>query len=211
MSSKAWFNCRPLRHIMKKLSKPLSKNIHLLRWVKKMAALCQPDSIHWVDGSQAEYDRLCAEMVATGTFIRLNQKKWPGCFLARSDASDVARVEDRTFICSNSKDAAGPTNNWVNPVEMRHKLRGLFNGCMRGRTMYVLAFSMGPLDSPMSQIGVQLTDSPYVVVNMRIMARIGAKVFKLIDENKKRVVPCLHSVGAPLANGQKDVPWPCNQ
>jgi len=192
-------------------SPPLSENIHLLRWVKKMAALCQPDHIHWVDGSKAENDRLCEEMVAAGTFIRLNQKKWPGCFLARSDASDVARVEDRTFICSNSKEAAGPTNNWVNPVEMKHKLRGLFNGCMVGRTMYVLAFCMGPLDSPMSQIGVQLTDSPYVVVNMRIMARIGRKVFKLIDETKKRVVPCMHTVGAPLAKGQKDVPWPCNR
>jgi phosphoenolpyruvate carboxykinase (GTP) len=195
---------------MKKNPPSLSKNVHLLRWVKKMAALCQPDRIHWVNGSQAEYDRLCKEMVAVGTFIRLNQKKWPGCFLARSDVSDVARVEDRTFICSNSKDAAGPTNNWVNPVEMKHRLRGLFNGCMRGRTMYVLAFSMGPLDSPMSQIGVQLTDSPYVVVNMRIMARIGRKVFNLIDENKKRVVPCMHSVGTPLTKGQKDVHWPCN-
>jgi phosphoenolpyruvate carboxykinase (GTP) len=195
----------------KTFSTPLSKNIHLLRWVKKMAALCRPDAIHWVDGSQMEYDRLCEEMVASGTFIRLNQKKWPGCFLARSDASDVARVEDRTFICSNSKEAAGPTNNWVNPVEMKHKLRGLFNGCMRGRTLYVLAFSMGTLDSPLSQIGVQLTDSPYVVVNMRIMARIGRDVFRLIDETKKRVVPCMHTVGAPLEKGQKDVPWPCNR
>jgi phosphoenolpyruvate carboxykinase (GTP) len=192
-------------------STPLSKNIHLHRWVKKMAELCRPDSIHWVDGSQAEYDRLCGEMVTGGTFIRLNQKKWPGCFLARSDASDVARVEDRTFICSNSREAAGPTNNWVNPLEMKSRLRDLFNGCMRGRTMYVLAFCMGSLDSPLSQIGVQLTDSPYVVVNMRIMARIGRKVFKLIDETKKRVVPCMHTVGAPLAKGQKDVPWPCNR
>jgi len=194
----------------KKVSTPLSKNVHLLRWVKKMAALCQPDRIHWVDGSPAEYDGLCDELVAAGTFIRLNQKKWPGCFLARSDASDVARVEDRTFICSNSKDAAGPTNNWVNPGEMKQTLRRVFNGCMKGRTMYVLAFSMGPLDSPLSQIGVQLTDSRYVAVNMRIMARIGANVFKLIDEIKKRVVPCLHSIGAPLAKNQKDAPWPCN-
>ncbi len=192
-------------------SEPLSKNVHLLRWVNKIAALCKPDRIHWVDGSKAEYDRLCDEMVDAGTFTRLNPKMWPGCFLARSDASDIARVEDRTFICSHSKEGAGPTNNWVNPFEMKKKLRGLFNGCMQGRTMYVLAFSMGPLDSPMSQIGVQLTDSAYAVVNMRIMARIGRKVFKLIDASKKRVVPCLHSVGAPLKPGAKDVSWPCNQ
>jgi phosphoenolpyruvate carboxykinase (GTP) len=192
-------------------SKPLSKNIHLQRWVGKMAALCKPDHIHWVDGSKGEYDRLCDEMVEAGTFVRLNQKKWPGCFYARSDPSDVARVEERTFICSNSKDGAGPTNNWVNPFEMKDTLRKLFNGSMRGRTMYVLAFSMGPVDSPMAQIGVQLTDSPYVVVNMRTMARIGKKVFQKIDHSKKRVVPCLHSVGAPLKKGQKDVPWPCNK
>ena len=192
-------------------SKPLSRNVHLLRWVKKMAALCKPDRIHWVDGSKDEYDRLCDEMVGGGTLIRLNARKWPGCFLARSEASDVARVEDRTFICSASKEGAGPTNNWVNPFEMKKTLRGLFNGCMKGRTMYVLGFSMGPLDSPMSQIGVQLTDSPYVVVNMRIMARIGQKVFKMIDKADKRVVPCMHTVGAPLKKGQKDVPWPCNK
>ena len=192
-------------------AKPLSKNIHLLRWVKKMAALCQPARIHWVDGSQAEYDALCEQMVAGGTFIRLDQKRWPGCFLARSDASDVARVEERTFICSQSKEAAGPTNNWVNPFAMKETLRGLFRGCMKGRTMYVLAFSMGPLDSPMAQLGVQLTDSPYAVVNMRIMARIGRPVFKLIDAGKRRVVPCMHTVGAPLKKGEKDVPWPCNK
>jgi phosphoenolpyruvate carboxykinase (GTP) len=192
-------------------SKPLSNNVHLLRWVKKMAALCKPDRIHWVDGSKAEYDALCDEMVAGGTLTRLNPKKWPGCFLARSDSSDVARVEDRTFICSASKDGAGPTNNWVNPFEMKKKLRTLFNGCMKGRTMYVLAFSMGPLNSPMSQIGVQLTDSPYAVANMRIMARIGKKVFQLIDKSDKRVVPAMHTVGAPLRKGQKDVPWPCNK
>ncbi len=196
---------------MKASSKPLSKNQHLIHWVKKMAALCQPDSIHWVDGSKAEYDALCAQMVRSGTYIKLNQKKWPNCYLARSDASDVARVEDRTYICSQSKAAAGPTNNWVNPYEMKKTLRGLFAGCMKGRTMYVLAFSMGPLDSPMAQIGVQLTDSPYVVTNMRIMARIGKKVFALIDQNNKRVVPCMHSVGAPLKKGQADVAWPCNK
>ena len=196
---------------MKSTSKPLSKNVHLLRWVKKMAELCQPEAIHWVDGSQREYDALCALMVKGGTFIKLNQKKWPGCHYARSDAGDVARVEDRTFICSLSQEAAGPTNNWVNPYEMRKTLRGLFAGCMMGRTMYVLPYSMGPLGSPMSQIGVQLTDSAYVVANMRIMARIGQKVFDLIDKDFKRVVPCVHSVGAPLAKGQKDVAWPCNK
>ena len=189
---------------------PLSTNKNLLRWVEKMAELCKPAAIHWVDGSQHEYDQLCIQMVAAGTFIKLNQKKWPGCFLARSDASDVARVEDRTFICALSKEAAGPTNNWVNPFEMRKTLKSLFNGCMKGRTMYVLPYSMGPLGSPMSQIGVQLTDSPYAVVNMRIMARIGKKVFELIDQDFKRVVPCVHSVGAPLAKGQKDVSWPSN-
>ncbi len=192
-------------------AKPPSKNVHLLRWVNKMAALCKPEKIHWVDGSQEEYDALCEEMVAGGTFIRLNQEKWPGCFLARSDASDVARVEDRTFICSLSKEAAGPTNNWVNPYEMRRTLRKLFDGCMQGRTMYVLAFSMGPVGGPMSQIGVQLTDSPYAVTNMRIMARIGLPVLQEIDRSEKRVVPCMHSVGAPLKPGQTDVPWPCNK
>ena len=191
-------------------SAPPTTNKHLIRWVEKMAELCQPASIHWVDGSQAEYDFLCDRLVQSGTFIRLDEKKWPGCFYARSSPSDVARVEDRTFICSLSKDTAGPTNNWVEPFVMRKKLKSLFKGCMRGRTMYVLPFSMGPIDSPMSQIGVQLTDSAYVVVNMRIMARIGAPVFAEIDKDVKRVVPCMHSVGAPLGPRQKDVPWPCN-
>jgi phosphoenolpyruvate carboxykinase (GTP) len=176
-----------------------------------MANLTKPSAIHWVDGSQEEYDLLCDQMVESGTFIRLNQKLWPGCFYARSDAGDVARVEDRTFICSLSKEAAGPTNNWENPYEMRRKLKSLFNGAMRGRTMYVLAFSMGPVGGPMSQIGVQLTDSPYVVANMRIMARIGVRVLAEIDKDIKRVVPCMHSVGMPLVNGNKDVPWPCNR
>ena len=185
-------------------------NKHLLRWVEKMAELCQPASIHWVDGSRDEYDFLCDQLVAAGTFIRLNQKLWPGCFYARSSPNDVARVEDRTFICSLSKDNAGPTNNWEDPFVMRKKLKSLFKGSMRGRTMYVLPYSMGPIGSPMSQIGVQLTDSAYAVINMRIMARIGAPVFREIDLDFKRVVPCMHTLGAPLLSGQKDVSWPCN-
>src|SRR3954447_6334828 len=189
---------------------PLSTNKHLIRWVEKMAELAKPANIHWVDGSDEENEFLCSQMVASGTFTKLNEQLWPNCYCARSDAGDVARVEDRTFICSLSKENAGPTNNWVNPYEMRRKLKSLFRGCMRGRTMYVLPFSMGPIDSPLSQIGVELTDSPYVVVNMRIMARIGLAVFKEIDKDVKRVVPCIHSVGAPLAPGQSDVPWPCN-
>jgi len=188
---------------------PLSKNEHLLRWVDKMARLTEPAAIHWVDGSKEEYDALCEQMVDGGTFLRLNQKSWPGCFLARSSANDVARVEDRTFICSYSRDGAGPTNNWRDPYEMRKTLRSLFSGAMRGRTMYVLPFSMGPVGSPFSKIGVQLTDSPYVVVSMRIMARIGMPVIGEIDRGA-RVVPCIHSVGAPLAKGEKDVAWPCN-
>ena len=175
-----------------------------------MAELTKPAAIHWVDGSAEEYEGLCAELVAAGTFSKLNEKLWPGCFLARSDPGDVARVEDRTFICSLSKDEAGPTNHWMNPYDMRRKLRTLFDGAMRGRTMYVLPFSMGPVGAATAQIGVQLTDSPYVVVNMRIMARIGRAVYAEIDRAEKRVVPCLHSVGRPLRPGEKDVPWPCN-
>src|ERR1700683_2228115 len=148
-------------------SVPLSQNKHLLRWVEKMAEMTKPAQIHWVDGSEQENEDLCAQMVESGTFIKLNQDLWPGCYYSRSDPSDVARVEDRTFICSLSKDAAGPTNNWVNPFEMRRKLKGLFSGAMRGRTMYVLPFSMGPIGSPMAQLGVQVTESGHVVVQMR--------------------------------------------
>ena len=192
-------------------STPLTSNKHLIRWVEKMADLCRPDAIHWVDGSQEEYNYLCERLLKSGTFVRLNQERWPGCFYVRSVPSDVARVEDRTFICSLSRDGAGPTNNWEDPFVMRRRLKQLFRGCMQGRTMYVLPFSMGPVGSPMAGIGVELTDSPYVVVNMRIMARIGAPVFAEIDKDIKRVVPCMHSVGMPLKTGQKDVPWPCNE
>jgi phosphoenolpyruvate carboxykinase (GTP) len=190
---------------------PLSHNVHLRKWVQKMARLTQPAAIHWVEGSQEEYDALCAQMVKSGTFIKLNQQLWPGCYYARSDASDVARVEDRTFVCSLSQGATGVTNNWEEPFRMRRKLKELFHRSMRGRTMYVLPFSMGPVGSPISRIGVQLTDSPYVVVSMRIMARIGRDVLAEIDKGETRVVPCMHTVGAPLEPGQQDAPWPCNK
>jgi phosphoenolpyruvate carboxykinase (GTP) len=188
----------------------LTTNKHLIRWVEKMADLCQPNAVHWIDGSEEENDRLCQQLVDAGTFTRLDEQLWPRCFYARSSPNDVARVEDRTFICSLSKDNAGPTNNWEDPFVMRKQLKHLFRGSMRGRTMYVMPFSMGPIGSSMSQIGVQLTDSPYAVVNMRIMARIGGEVYTEIDKDEKRVVPCIHSVGAPLEPGVTDVPWPQN-
>ena len=191
-------------------SVPLSSNANLCRWVDKMRQLTQPAAVHWVDGSEEEYEFLCGQLVSSGTFTRLNQDLWPGCYYATSDPDDVARVEQRTFICSLSKDSAGPTNNWVNPYEMRRRLKELFSGTMTGRTMYVLPFSMGTVGSPMSKIGVQLTDSPYVVVSMRIMAKIGLPVFREIDRDQTRVVPCMHSVGAPLRAGANDVTWPCN-
>src|SRR5690606_18565682 len=187
--------------------KERTRNTALLNWVKEVAELCQPKDIYWCDGSQEEYDRLCNELVEAGTFIKLNPQLRPGCFLARSDPRDVARVEDRTFICSENQEDAGPTNNWDEPKAMRQQLEGLFKGCMAGRTLYVIPFSMGPLGSDIAQIGVQLTDSPYVVVSMRIMARIGSRVLDILGE--KPFIKCLHSVGYPL-NGRPDVAWPCD-
>ncbi|MCX6166318.1 MAG: phosphoenolpyruvate carboxykinase, partial [Ignavibacteriae bacterium] len=186
----------------------MTKNKKLLQWVDEMAKMCQPDKIHWCDGSKEENDRLIKICVDNGSFVPIPKR--PNSYWVCSDPKDVARVEGSTYICSEKKDDAGPTNNWMDPKEMKNILTGCFTGCMKGRTMYVIPFSMGPIGSKISYIGVQLTDSPYVVINMRIMTRMGKAVLDILGDDAP-YVPCLHSIGYPLTDGKKDVAWPCNE
>ncbi len=207
-----------VNHIEKKLKHVLSHvpttNKKILEWVEDIKNLCKPDAVHWCDGSDEEYAKLCDLLCKKGTFVKLNEKLRPNSFLARSTEDDVARVEDRTFICSKDKDDCGPTNNWTEPSEMKENLKKLFDGCMKGRTMYVIPFCMGPIDSPFAKFGIEISDSAYVCVNMKIMTRMGIEVLHAmethINANGANFLPCLHSVGMPLHEGEKDIKWPSN-